>query len=188
MRPALRLFAAVKQGRVLEPGTPTGLTGLLTHPAPRSTLIYLYSSTLSKLQQIPETSVYRQATEALTKKRLAIIEAVKPAGFDAWEARMNHAVDNLGDQIGPKGLTYEGRRFILAKMWKKEQDVGDVEWDGLKPSKGMDGPKTQAEMDQLHEAEDKLRAADALERPSLEPEPLFTIEQYVSSHSLRCET
>jgi len=65
----------------------------------------------------------------------------------------------------------------LAKMWKKEQNVADVEWDGLKPSKGLDGPKTQAEMDQLHEAEDRLKAADDLARPSLEPEPLFTVEQ-----------
>jgi NADH dehydrogenase (ubiquinone) 1 alpha subcomplex subunit 5 len=161
------------------------LTGLHTHPAPRSTLIYLYSSTLSKLEQIPESSVYRQATEALTKKRLAIIEAVKPIGFDAWEARMKHTVDNLGDQIGPKGLAYEGRQFILARMWKKEKNVADMEWDGLKPSKGLDGPKTQAEMDQLHAAEDKLKAADDLARPSLEPEPLLTVEQYVLSLSFR---
>lgn len=180
MRSATRLLAAVKPGRVLEPGTPTGLTGLATHPAPRSALIYLYSSTLSKLQQIPETSVYRQATEALTKKRLAIIEATKPPGFDAWEGRMEHAVNNLGDHVGPKTLNYEGRQFILAKMWKKEaKSAAAHEWDGMKPPKPMDGPKTQDELDMVLEREAKLTASDAIERPSLEPEPFLTVEQYV---------
>ena len=84
MRATLRLFARVKAGKYLENFAPTGLTGLTTHPSPRPTLIYLYTSTLEKLKQIPESSVYRQSTEALTRQRLNIVDAVKPAGFDAW--------------------------------------------------------------------------------------------------------
>ncbi|KAG9622147.1 hypothetical protein KCU64_g20939, partial [Aureobasidium melanogenum] len=65
MRASSRLLA--QASRFLTPGAPTGLTGVLTHAAPRSTLLYLYNSTLDKLKQFPEHSVYRQSTEALTK-------------------------------------------------------------------------------------------------------------------------
>src|SRR6266487_2308508 len=67
MRATSRLFASVKSGRFLEPNTQTGLTGLLTHPSPRPTLIFVYNSILDKLKALPETSVYRQSTESLTK-------------------------------------------------------------------------------------------------------------------------
>ncbi|KAL8896946.1 MAG: hypothetical protein Q9207_007466, partial [Kuettlingeria erythrocarpa] len=51
-----RLLAAVKPERFLTPGNPTGLTGLLTHPAPRTQLLYLYSATLAKLARLPAHS------------------------------------------------------------------------------------------------------------------------------------
>ena len=92
MRATLRLFARVKAGKYLENFAPTGLTGLTTHPSPRPTLIYLYTSTLEKLKQLPESSVYRQSTEALTRQRLNIVDAVKPAGFDAWLQRVQAVV------------------------------------------------------------------------------------------------
>ena len=107
MRPAIRLFAAVT--RRLEPGNPTGLTGLSTHGAPRSALIFLYTSTLRKLQQIPEHSVYRQATEALTKQGLSVIESVKPAGYDAWLDKTRWLVHNQGEKYTKIfGLEAEG--------------------------------------------------------------------------------
>jgi NADH dehydrogenase (ubiquinone) 1 alpha subcomplex subunit 5 len=95
MRPALRLLASVTKGSQLyaEAGLPTGLTGLLTHYSPRSTLLYLYSSTLDKLQSFPEHSVYRQSTEALTRHRMSIVESVKPAGLAEWQQRVEKLVD-----------------------------------------------------------------------------------------------
>ena len=90
MRPALRLFAAVSK---YEPGLPTGLTGLLTHNSPRSTLLYLYSATLDRLQQMPEHSVYRKSTEALTKHRMRIVESTKPPGLAEWQQRVAPLVD-----------------------------------------------------------------------------------------------
>ncbi|KAJ7293619.1 ETC complex I subunit conserved region-domain-containing protein [Mycena rebaudengoi] len=53
----------------------TGLTGLAVHPNPLPALVTTYQSTLSTLSQLPETSVYRQATEALTQNKLKIVEA-----------------------------------------------------------------------------------------------------------------
>lgn len=88
----LRAVAQVKSS-FLEPGAPTGLTGLLTHPSPRSALVGIYSTTLQKLQQIPESSVYRQSTEALTKHRLSIVEAVKPEGYSAWRERTQKSIE-----------------------------------------------------------------------------------------------
>ncbi|EMC93265.1 hypothetical protein BAUCODRAFT_36937, partial [Baudoinia panamericana UAMH 10762] len=95
MRSATRLLAslassatstAAKNPTFLEAGSPTGLTGLFTHSTPRTTLIQLYNSTLTKLRQnFPESSVYRQSVEALTKHRLAIIESVKPSGLEEWQ-------------------------------------------------------------------------------------------------------
>jgi NADH dehydrogenase (ubiquinone) 1 alpha subcomplex subunit 5 len=84
MRPSIRLWATVKPARYLTANNPTGLTGLLTHPAPRSTLLYLYQTTLEKLTQLPEHSIYRRSTESLTKHRLSIVEATKPAGYEEW--------------------------------------------------------------------------------------------------------
>ncbi|OAX81583.1 hypothetical protein ACJ72_04074 [Emergomyces africanus] len=85
MRSTLRLLANVKPARFLQPHAPTGLTGLTTHPRPRQALLILYTTTLNKLQSIPESSVYRQATEALTKHRLKIVESTKPPGYEKWQ-------------------------------------------------------------------------------------------------------
>jgi len=84
MRATLRLLAAVKPGRYLEAGNPTGLTGLFNHPTPRPALLYLYGSTLDKLKAFPEHSVYRKSTEALTKHRMSIIQSIEPEGYEEW--------------------------------------------------------------------------------------------------------
>ncbi|PGH03961.1 NADH dehydrogenase (ubiquinone) 1 alpha subcomplex 5 [Blastomyces parvus] len=92
MRSSLRLLANVKSARYLQPHAPTGLTGLTTHPRPRQALLILYTNTLNKLQNVPESSVYRQATEALTKQRLKIVESTKPPGYDKWQQEVQQKV------------------------------------------------------------------------------------------------
>lgn len=87
MRRTLRLFASVKPARYLQAGSPTGLTGIYTHPSPRGALLFLYLSTLDKLKAVPEHSLYRQSVEALTKHRLAIVEGTVPVGFEEWAAQ-----------------------------------------------------------------------------------------------------
>jgi len=91
MRATLRLLAAVRPaaGRYLETGAPTGLAGLVTHGTPRSTLLFLYTSTLDRLRAaaVPEHSVYRQSVEAVTRHRMALVEGVVPAGHAEWAAR-----------------------------------------------------------------------------------------------------
>ncbi|TFK30479.1 Ndufa5, NADH-ubiquinone oxidoreductase subunit [Coprinopsis marcescibilis] len=53
----------------------TGITGLKVHPNPLPELVKTYQTTLSVLSSIPETSVYRQGVEALTRHRLGVVEA-----------------------------------------------------------------------------------------------------------------
>ncbi|KAJ7786355.1 ETC complex I subunit conserved region-domain-containing protein [Mycena metata] len=55
----------------------TGLTGLAVHPNPLPVLTDAYENTLTQLAHIPETSVYRQATEALIQNKLSLVKAAK---------------------------------------------------------------------------------------------------------------
>jgi NADH dehydrogenase (ubiquinone) 1 alpha subcomplex subunit 5 len=129
MRAAARLFASVKPGQFLEAGSPTGLTGLTTHPSPRSTLLYHYTSTLDKLKQIPESSVYRQSTEALTKHRLEIVSQSKPAGWDEWQEKTKGQLEK------DPGLVEiikhsQGQTLMLPKYQDVDERSKAAEWDG----------------------------------------------------------
>ena len=137
MRPALRLLAAVKNARYLEAGNPTGLTGLFTHPAPRSTLLYLYSSTLDKLEALPEHSVYRQSAEALTLHRLRIAESIKPSGYEEWAKRAAELVEKNPKMFdtpegGPHRVSVHGGEVFVTSQVRQEDDEREEEWDGEK--------------------------------------------------------
>ena len=116
MRHTLRLLADVKPGRYLEAGNPTGLTGLFTHPAPRTTLLYTYGATLDKLQSFPDHSVYRQSTEALTKHRMNIIQSIKPEGYDEWAVKAKEKREKYPEAFGPGGdfavISAGGQEFV----------------------------------------------------------------------------
>ncbi|KAF8420717.1 hypothetical protein EV426DRAFT_611914 [Tirmania nivea] len=79
MRPTLRLASYIA------PFSPTGLTGLLAHPAPRPTLIAIYNTTLTLLDSLPSHSVYRTSTTTLTKHRLDIIKSITPPSYQSYE-------------------------------------------------------------------------------------------------------
>lgn len=158
MRQTLRLLASVKPvaARYLEAGAPTGLTGVHTYPTPRSTLLYLYSSTLDKLQTIPETSVYRQSVEAVTKHRMALVQAVKPAGYDEWKVKAQALVDQhpehfdgyarpTADGSTTAGVKRGGAFFVLRHK-KPEVDERYQEWDGEENTgPELEGPRTTEE-------------------------------------------
>ncbi|KAL1982856.1 hypothetical protein VTN96DRAFT_784 [Rasamsonia emersonii] len=149
MRSTLRLLANVKQGRYLEPLAPTGLTGLRTHPNPRPTLIFLYKSTLEKLKAFPETSVYRQSTEALTRHRLQIVESTKPPGFDEWLERVKKTVAAQPKRFEPVRLpdgSYAARQ-------EGDPNAGPrgLEWDGEGMEPSTEGPaRTEEELARWH--------------------------------------
>ncbi|KAJ5907544.1 hypothetical protein N7495_000226 [Penicillium taxi] len=144
MRSTLRLLANVKP-RYLEPFAPTGLTGLVTHPSPRPTLIYLYTSTLQKLQSFPENSAYRKSVEALSRHRLQIVESKKPQGFDAWLERVKKTVGAEPERFAQ--LQRSDGSFAYAAS--QQRDGSDIsrgeEWDGEGFAATTEGPTRTAE-------------------------------------------
>ncbi|KAI8632021.1 ETC complex I subunit conserved region-domain-containing protein [Xylariaceae sp. FL1651] len=189
MRRTLRLLANVKPARYLEPGTPTGLTGLYTHSSPRSSLLFLYSSTLDKLQKFPESSLYRQSVEALTKHRMAIVEAAEPPGHKEWAQRAQKVIEenpeefNIAssaklDGAAASKVTAGGSVFVQ-RTDPQEKDMRYQEWDGERDesdgTEGLRGPEEREDP-----RVDALYDRKPLETPNKvqwESEPQMTAEQ-----------
>jgi NADH dehydrogenase (ubiquinone) 1 alpha subcomplex subunit 5 len=192
MRRTLRLLANVKPARYLEAGNPTGLTGLYTHSSPRSSLLFLYASTLEKLQKFPESSLYRQSVEALTKHRKAIVEAVEPPGYKEWAQRAQKIIEENpnefsiagGDKLdGARAITIAtGGYTFVHRTDPKEKDIRQNEWDGEhdegEGSEGLRGPEERE-----NSRFDSLYARKSLEIPNKikwDAEPQMTADQYVN--------
>lgn len=173
MRNTLRLLAAVKPGRYLEAGNPTGLTGLFTHPAPRSTLLYLYGATLDKLKAFPDHSVYRQSTEALTKHRMNIIESIKPEGYDEWAKKAAEKMEQYPEAFRPGGSyvvkSAGGQEFVS----REHKGYEDQEWTSLEGTRSDE--EKAAEVALLR----KGRRQDYTKVVNWEPEPPLEASQYV---------
>ncbi|ROW05291.1 hypothetical protein VSDG_00131 [Cytospora chrysosperma] len=195
MRRTFRLLASVKPVRYLEAGTPTGLTGLHATSSPRSTLLFLYSSTIDKLKAVPESSVYRQSVEALTKHRMSIVEGVKPAGYDEWLAKAQQTLDEhpeyfseqsrkVADGMQAAGLQRDGKFFVMKDI-KLDQDIRYEEWDG----EHDDGPELEgsrtAEERQYQESlfQDPFEGKDVnwVEEPKLTAEQVEELENKIGA-------
>jgi len=181
MRSTLRLLAKIKPGQFLEANTPTGLTGLMTHPSPRPSLIVLYNKTLAKLQQLPESSVYRQSTEALTKYRLKIVQETKPAGYEAWLEKVKKTVEQdpaAYEHLKQPDGTYAPRAFLGERK---------IEWDGEKKQRLAEGPNTPAEIkrktsllgDALVDAGETKKSLDV--EPPLDSSQIAEIEDKIAA-------
>ncbi|AAW46747.1 hypothetical protein CNBM2110 [Cryptococcus deneoformans B-3501A] len=95
----------------------TNITGLAVHPDPLPALTSIYTSTLSSLSQLPAASVYRQATEALTKYRLAIVEKAQ-GDVEKVESELGSIVEIVIEEAkSEEGLV------VKMKDWKS--------WEGL---------------------------------------------------------
>ncbi|KAI0193835.1 ETC complex I subunit conserved region-domain-containing protein [Astrocystis sublimbata] len=155
MRRTLRLLADVKPARYLEAGNPTGLTGLYTHSSPRSSLLFLYSHTLDKLQRFPESSMYRKSVEAQTKHRMAILEAAVPPGYEEWAERARKVVEENPDEFsidtrakvdGAKAICVTaGESLFVHRTDPQPRDSRYLEWDGERDegngNEGLRGPE-----------------------------------------------
>lgn len=171
--------------RYLEPFAPTGLTGLTTHPSPRPTLIYLYTTILQKLQSFPETSAYRQSVEALSRHRLQIVESKKPPGFDEWLERVKKTVGAEPERFAQ--LQRSDGSFAFAGF--QQADGSDIargeEWDGEGMSATTEGPirtpQEEAEWDRILEESSSTaeNAAHDYYQPAMkwENEPALEAEQ-----------
>lgn len=174
--------------RFLEPGAPTGLTGLFANASPRSTLLYLYSSTLDRLKAVPETSLYRQSVEAVTKHRMSLVQSVKPSGYDEWLAKAREILEKhpehfketahkTADGSLAKGLERDGKFFVL-RQTEADIDSRYKEWDG----EADEGPEKEGSRT-LEERQDQglISSRNPFEGEGIEwtDEPKLTIDQYV---------
>lgn len=173
--------------RFLEPGAPTGLTGLFANPSPRSTLLYLYSSTLDRLRAVPETSLYRQSVEAVTKHRMSLVESVKPAGYDEWLAKARQILEKhpehfketahkTADGSLAAGLERNGKFFVL-RQTQSDVDSRYKEWDGEED----EGPEKEGSRTVEERQDQALLSRNPFEGDGIEwtDEPKLTIDQYV---------
>lgn len=181
MRSSLRLLA-----RYLEPGLPTGLTGLLTHATPRSTLLALYRTTLSKLEKLPEASLYRQSSEAVTKSRLSSVESTVPAGYEEWVSKARKVIaDNpdkfwlAGDEVSKPGMRtvhIEGATYLTPEK-HVPGDVRSEEWNA-EPDAGvaLEGQRSAKEKEEMVRSE-QTKAQQITPVTSLPDEPQLTADQ-----------
>ncbi|KAL8668945.1 MAG: hypothetical protein Q9168_006442 [Polycauliona sp. 1 TL-2023] len=174
MKSTSRLFAVVKSERFLTPGNPTGLTGLLTHPAPRSQLIYIYSSTLDKLSKIPEHSVYRQSAEAITRQRLSIINGFKPPGYEEWVQR---AKQKIAEHPNVFGKDAEPSSVFMSAQLTQEKDSRDIQWDNRKQPAGLEGTRTAEERDRASAVATKAAVTPQADIVHWEQEPPLEASQ-----------
>ncbi|KAK0718164.1 ETC complex I subunit conserved region-domain-containing protein [Lasiosphaeria miniovina] len=130
MRRTLRLLASVKPARYLEASTPTGLTGLRTHASPRSTLLFLYQTTLVKLQDVPEHSLYRQSVEAVTRHRLSLVEGVEPEGYEAWAERAAELIEEHPEHFQGTASANNAANFVVGIRSDVVEGGSDVSEEG----------------------------------------------------------
>lgn len=190
MRRTLRLLANVKPVRYLEAGNPTGLTGLYTHRSPRSSLLFLYSSTLEKLQKFPESSLYRKSVEAQTKHRMAIVEAAEPPGHKEWAQRAQQLIKDNPEVFATASAQLDGSDAVkvisggaifIHRTDIEPKDVRVNEWDGERDEgSGDEGLRGAEERETpAFEALYERKPLDLPNKLKWEPEPQMTAEQYV---------
>ncbi|GAP85915.1 putative NADH-ubiquinone oxidoreductase kda subunit [Rosellinia necatrix] len=189
MRQTLRLLADVKPVRYLTAGNPTGLAGLYTHTSPRSSLLYLYTTTLEKVGKFPESSLYRKSVEAQTKHRMAIVEAAEPPGYKEWAERALKVIgENPEEFSSATPAKVDGTRTVVARsggalfVHRIDPDESDVrydEWDGehdegvgvegLRGAEEREHPSVGAALDR--------KPLDLPTKVKWEPEPQMTADQ-----------
>lgn len=179
MHPSLRLLATTTtKPAYLTAGAPTGLTGLLTHAAPRTALLSIYSTTLTTLRtKFPEHSLYRQSTETLTLHRMRIVESIKPSGLTEWQSRVQPVIEAHPDAF--RKVNASGGGFNI--VWKDHAtlNVGEEDPEFNEPvgNRRLEGPRSAEERKGDWDILVHDPVAEARSVARIEPEPSLTAEQ-----------
>lgn len=101
--------------------TTTGYVGLEVHPNPLPVLQETYKQTLSTISSIPKTSVYRQGVEALTQRKLNIIEAangdVAAAEKELDEGQIELSIDIAKDELSLANKMLEWKAYAVLALY-----------------------------------------------------------------------
>ncbi|KAG6058480.1 hypothetical protein E4U32_004593 [Claviceps aff. humidiphila group G2b] len=169
MQPTLRMLA-----RYLEPGTPTGLVGLCTHSHPRSALLYLYASTLHKLQSIPENSLYRQSVEAVTRHRMNLVDRIVPAGYNEWAVKAKAIISKNPSQSRIAGELFNYSEARTLQLGGRVYIIGPNTQTGDVSSGGGDAEADSRSVQMIWAERESLKVDQDIE---WEDEPQLTAGQ-----------
>jgi len=113
----------------------TNITGLQVHHDPINALTKTYHETLSLLSALPSTSVYRQATEALTKHKLSIVTG---SNGDAAKVEKELGMVETAIVYAHGELNLAGK-MLEWKAWENlEQDAPKGQWRYFEPGNDDD--------------------------------------------------
>ncbi|KAF8078583.1 ETC complex I subunit conserved region-domain-containing protein [Lyophyllum atratum] len=112
----------------------TGLTGLAVHPNPLPELTKAYETTLSVLSSIPPSSVYRQGVEALTLRKLKIVQGangdISTVEKQLDEGQIEESLDIASDELKLAA------KMVQWKAWEpleEKPEPGQWEYAGQSP-------------------------------------------------------
>jgi NADH dehydrogenase (ubiquinone) 1 alpha subcomplex subunit 5 len=96
----------------------TGLHGLAVHPNPLPELTRTYESTLAALSSIPKHAAYRQGAEALTLRKLKIVQDangdVAQVEKQLDEGQIEQAIAIAKDELGLVGKMTEWKAYVTS--------------------------------------------------------------------------
>ena len=94
----------------------TGIVGLKVHHDPLPELKKTYEATLQTLSAIPQTSVYRQGTEALTLHKLKVLERangdVSVVETELDEGHIEESLDIAQDELSVANKMLEWKAYV----------------------------------------------------------------------------
>ena len=94
----------------------TGIHGLAVHPNPLPELVKTYESTLTALTSIPEHTAYRQGAEALTSKKLKIVQGangdIAEIEKQLDEGQIEQAIAIAKDELGLVAKMAEWKAYV----------------------------------------------------------------------------
>lgn len=101
----------------------TGITGLAVHPDPLPELTKTYESTLTILSSIPSSSVYRQGVEALTRRKLDIVQGasgdVASVEKQLEEGQIEESLDIAQDELKLAAKMIEWKALVTCLIYAK---------------------------------------------------------------------
>lgn len=110
--------------------TTTGFVGLNVHHQPLPELTRTYQQTLTVLSSIPKTSVYRQGVEALTQRKLKIVEAangdVATVEKELDEGQIEHSIDIAKDELSLADKILEWKAYVPQSLYSST--LIDMDW------------------------------------------------------------
>ncbi|BFZ53693.1 hypothetical protein PYCC9005_000723 [Savitreella phatthalungensis] len=105
----------------------TGITGLKADPNPRPSLLQAYDATLEALSGMPEESVYRRATEALTRQRKSVVEKTEDLSQIEQQIEAGLVEEILKQAQDELSLA---QKMLVWRAWEELEDPAPAgQWD-----------------------------------------------------------